>query len=214
MFHNIPPFQLATFYICSFNCWLREWAQSTSVHNHHLVRARTFQLCRLYSSAPAWTASLIGTYRRPAVTHEVPPSPTCLTLHHSSCTFQKPASAYKSYVWVLTQPTYVCFLPTGKLHLLAMLETPGKSSVPHAVCTTNQYLTILEVERGTETHGVLSSRARAKSSLFTLLPYLLIRSPAYSYLCIAWAELYKLTEATASAYIGNTASVHNAPVPG
>lgn len=46
MFHNVPPFQLATLYICSFNYWLQGWAQSTSVPNHHLVRAGTFQLCR------------------------------------------------------------------------------------------------------------------------------------------------------------------------
>lgn len=105
----------------------------------------------------------------------------------------------------------------GRLHLLAMLEPPGKSSVSSVICTTSQYLNIRGRERCWDPwmHGVLSSRARAKSSLFILLPYLLIKSsPLFFMHCLGRTlTRYRLTEPTASAYTGNTASVLNALVP-
>lgn len=66
-------------------------------------------------------------------------------------------------------------------------------------------------------HGILSSRARAKSSLFSLLPLPANQksSPLLFKHCLGRTLIrYKLTEPTASTYSGNAASVHDAPVPG
>lgn len=66
-------------------------------------------------------------------------------------------------------------------------------------------------------HGILSPRARAKSSLFSLLPLPANQksSPLLFKHCLGRTLIcYKLTEPTASTYSGNAASVHDAPVPG
>lgn len=117
--------------------------------------------------------TLTGTHRRPAVTHEVPPSPTCITRHHLGL---PEANQHLQVIYLSLDMTY--------LHMLSALQ--GGPSIHQAgslgsnhlcpklyaqpVMPPSQYLGGGGGTWDPWIHGILSPRAEPKPSLFRLQP--------------------------------------------